>query len=209
MQSPPRTDPPFVPLRNSRWPTRRSPRWLLLAGLVVAVSAVLVGLEVHPSQAQRAVDMNGFLKDVTTEIQSCAGGVSESLTVLRAIESGTSHDLKTAIGVAAYGAGNCEPANNMQLDDLIQYQVHESLASFRLDRVVKGLVTWAFPDAVRVQSDVVSVLRAKSVSARTAATARLHRDLHRLDGQRAYVDQIMRTAVTATGATTKLPHLPG
>jgi|GEM_PF-5311477 len=29
-----RTDPPYVPLRQSGWPTRRAPRWALGAGAV-------------------------------------------------------------------------------------------------------------------------------------------------------------------------------
>jgi hypothetical protein len=202
------TEPPFVPLRHSRWPARKSPRWLILAGLVVLACAVLVGVAVQPSQAQRATDMNGFLHDMTADIQSCAGGVRESLTVLRAINAGTSHDRATAIGVASYGAGNCSPANNELLDELVQYQVHESLAAYQLDRAVKGLVTWAFPDAQRVQADVAAVLRA-SGAARAAAAVKLQQALRRLDGQRAYVDGILRTAATETHATIPIPSLPG
>ena len=69
------------------------------------------------------------------DIQSCAGGVRESLTALRQIESGASHDVATAIYIANTGAANCSPANNELLDDLETYQVTESLASFRLGRV--------------------------------------------------------------------------
>jgi hypothetical protein len=128
--------------------------------------------------------------------------------VLHGIESGTSNDLKTAIGVADYGANNCSPANNELLDDLVQYQVHESLARYRLDRAVKGLLTWAFPDAQRVQADVATVLRSRG-AARATATANLQQALRRLDGQRAYVDKIMKTAATGTSATNPLPYLPG
>jgi hypothetical protein len=208
METPATTDPPYVPIPASGWPSRKTPRWLLLAGVVLLVCAVLVGLAVHPSKAQRATDMNGFLQDMTTDIQSCAGGVRESLTVLHAIQSGTSHDVKTAVGVATYGAQNCSPANNMQLDDLTQYQVAESLAQFRLARAVNGLVTWAFPDAQRVQNDVATVLTAHG-AALTAATSKLKADLRRLNGQRGYVYKIMMTAKNATGATTKLPALAG
>ena len=137
---------------------------------------------------------------MTTDIQSCAGGVRESLTAMRAIQAGTSHDVQTAIHIASYGASNCSPANNELLDDLAQYQVSESLASFGLPRAVDGLLTWAFPYAQRVQNDVADVLRANG-AARTAATAKLHRDLRALDAQRAYVDKIMMKAVTATSAT--------
>jgi hypothetical protein len=218
MQPPAQTDPhsaspdpgvpPYVPIRHVRWPTRRTPRWLFAAGLGVLVVAVLIGIAVHPSRSQRATDLNGFLADMKTGIQSCAGGVAESLTVLHAIESGTSHDVGTAVHVATYGASNCSPANSMPLDDLTQYQVQESLSRFGLDRVVNGLVTWAFPDAQRVQGDVVAAVRAQG-AARAAANAKLQRDLRTLNAQRAYLDKIMLTAIRATAATGHPPPLPG
>ena len=208
MQSPPRADPPYVPIRHTAWPVRKTPRWWFAAGAAVVVAGVLVGIAVHPSKAQRATDLNGFLADMKTDIQSCAGGVRESLTALRAIEAGTSHAVGTAVGIAAYGAQNCSPANNMQLDDLVGYQVHESLHSFGLDRVVYGLVNWATPDAWRVQNDVAALLRAQG-AARAAATAKLTADLRVLDNQRTYLDGIMMAAVRATGATGRPPPLPG
>jgi len=200
--------PPYVPIRHERWPVRKTPRWLIAAGLLVVAAAVLVGIAVHPSRSQRATDLNGFLADMKTGIQSCAGGVSESLTALHAIETGASHDLHTAIGIATYGANNCSPANSMPLDDLATYQVQESLSRFRLARVVNGLVTWAFPDAQRVQTDVAAVLRAHG-AARAAANAKLAHDLHVLNGQRSYLDKIMMTAINATAATGRPPALPG
>jgi hypothetical protein len=206
--SPEPATPPYVPIRHVRWPTRRTPRWLLAAAVPVLVAAVLVGVAVHPSRSQRATDLNGFLADMKTGIESCAGGVGESLTVLHAIESGTSHNVKTAIGVATYGANNCSPANSMPLDDLATYQVQESLSQFRLDRVVNGLITWAFPDAQRVQADVAAALAANG-AARAADNAKLQRDLRVLNAQRAYLDKIMRTAITATAATGTPPNLPG
>lgn len=208
MQSPPRADPPYVPIRHTAWPVRRTPRWWFAAGLAIVVAGVLVGLAVHPSKSQRATDLNGFLTDMTTDIQSCAGGVRDSLTAMRAINAGTSHDVGTAIGIATYGSGNCSPANNMQLDDLVGYQVQESLSSFRLDRVVYGLVDWATPDALRVQADVAAILRAQG-TARTAATTKLDSDLKVLDAQRAYLDKIMMAAISATGASGRPPPLPG
>lgn len=208
MQSPPRADPPYVPIRHTAWPVRRTPRWLFAAGLAILVAGVLVGLAVHPSKSQRAADLNGFLTDMTTDIQSCAGGVRDSLTALRSIDAGTSHDVGTAIGIATYGSGNCSPANNVQLDDLVGYQVQESLSSFRLDRVVYGLVDWATPDALRVQADVAAILRAQG-TARAAATTKLDSDLKILDAQRAYLDKIMMAAISATGASGRPPPLPG
>ncbi len=208
MHTPTRTDPPHVPLRHGGWPVHRAPWWLLAAGALVLAGAVLVGLAHHPTRSQRAADMNGFLHDMTTDIQSCAGGVRDSLTALHAIESGTSHDIATATGIATYGASNCSPANNELLDDLTQYQVSESLASFHLPSAANGLVTWAFPDAQRVQDDVAAVLGAHGAG-RAAATSKLQRDLRALDAQRTYVDKIMMNAVTATSATGRLPVLPG
>jgi hypothetical protein len=208
MQTPVTTGPPHVPLRHSRWPVHKTPRWLLVAGVLVLAAAVLVGLAHRPSQAERATDMNGFLHDMTYDIQSCAGGVSESLTALHEIQSGASHDVATATGIATYGAANCSPANNELLADLTQYQVTESLARFRLDRVVNGLVTWAFPDAQNVQTDVAQILGSRG-AAKAAATARLQRDLRTLDRQRAYLDTIMMAGVRGTAATGKLPALPG
>jgi hypothetical protein len=201
-------DPPAVPLRHGGWPAHKTPRWLLAAGAVVLAGAVLVGLAHRPTRAERAADVNGFLHDMTTDIQSCAGGVRESLLVLRRVEAGTSHDLQTAIHIASYGGSNCSPANNELLGDLVGYQVRESLASFHLSRAVNGLVTWAFPDAQRVQDDVAGVLRSHG-PARAAATTKLQRGLRTLDDQRAYVDKIMMNAVTATSATGRLPALPG
>jgi hypothetical protein len=208
MSTPIKTDPPSVPLRHGGWPVHKAPRWLLAASVLVVAAAVLVGLAIHPTRSQRAADVNGFLRDMTTDIQSCAGGVRESLFAMHAIESGASHDLPTAVNIATYGASNCSPANNELLADLTQYQVSESLASFGLPRAVNGLITWAFPYAQRVQSDVADVLQTNG-AARAAATARLHRDLRALAAQRAYVDKIMMRAVTATSATGKLPALPG
>ena len=208
MQPPARADPPYVPIRHVPWPARRMPRWLIAGLLAVVLGAVLTGIAIHPSRSQRAADLNGFLADMKTGIQSCAGGVRDSLIVLRAIESGASHDVTTAIGVATYGAPNCSPANSMPLDDLATYQVPESLYSFHLDRAVNGLLTWAFPDAQRVMDDVAAVMRAHG-AARAAATASLQHALRVLDAQRSYVDKIMMTAVNATRATGRPPTLPG
>ena len=208
MQTPARADPPYVPIRHTAWPVRRTPRWWFAAGLAIVVAGVLVGIAVHPSKAQRATDLNGFLTDMKTDIQSCAGGVRDSLKALGSIDAGTSHDAGTAIGIATYGSANCSPANNVLLDDLVGYQVHESLSSFRLDRVVYGLVDWATPDALRVQADVAAVLRGPG-AARAAATAKLQHDLRILDVQRAYLDKIMLAAIRATGAAGRPPPLPG
>jgi len=208
MQTPTRNDPPSVPLRHGGWPVRKTPRWLFVAGAIVLAGVVAVGLVHHPSRSERAADMNAFLHDMTTDIQSCAGGVGESLLVLRQTESGASHDVQTAIHIASYGATNCSPANNELLSDLVGYQVQESLASLRLSSAVDGLVTWAFPDAQRVQDDVAGVLRSHG-AARAAATSKLQRELRALNAQRAHVDKIMMNAVNVTSATGKLPVLPG
>ena len=214
METPTRTDPPYVPIRHTRWPTQKTPRWLLLAGALVLVGAVLVGLVHRPSQAQRASDLKGFVTDVNTDIESCAGGVRESFTALHEISSGPTaqaraQNTQDTIKIAQYGASNCSPANNEQLDDLTQYQVTESLASFHLDNAVSGLVIWASLYAQRVQDDIANMLSASSATARAQATAALTRDTRALDAQRGQVDKIMMNAVRATSAHLTLPDLPG
>jgi hypothetical protein len=209
VQSPPRTESPYVPIRRTAWPTRRSPRLLWAAGAAVLAVAVALALVHRPSQAERASDLRGFLRDMNTAIESCAGGVSESLTAMQGIESGTSHDVADAATVATDGATNCTMAYSMQIDDLTSYQVTESLASFHLAAVVQGLVNWADPDAVNVQTDIANVINARTPQARSQATATLHSALRVLDAQRAAVDTVMEHAITSTAAHAAPPRLPG
>jgi len=185
------------------------PRIGYLAAAVVMTGAVLVALVHRPNTAERAADLRAFVSDMQADIGSCAADVGASLTALRAIESGTSTNIATARVIATSGAADCSPANDELIDDLIQYEVTESLASFRLDRVVTGLIAWAAPDAQRVQTDIAAVLSARTGAARQAATAALDRALHVLDAQRASVDRIIRSASTALSARASPPLLPG
>jgi hypothetical protein len=203
-----RTDPPYVPIRHTAWPTRRSPRLLVLAVFGLVAAAVLVGLAHRPSQAQRAADLRAFVADMTADIQSCAGGVRDSLYALGQVQSGASHDVATAVNIAQTGAANCSPANNELLDDLEEYQVTESLASFRLNRVVTGLVTWAAPEAQQVQTDVAHVLTAPNQQARALDLASLQQARAKLDAQRTAVDSIIQSASRSLSASTAPPELP-
>ena len=163
---------------------------------------------------------------MNTDIESCAGGVSESLTALRAIQAGTSHDVKTAVSIAAIGVQNCSPANSMPMDDLVQYQPPESLASFHLDQTVNDLITWGFPDAQRVQSDVATLLTASTPAghpgrhhgpaarpARAGRRARHHRR-HDQHGQQVAVRQrrasfaAQLTGVASSAHVSGVPRLP-
>lgn len=210
MNTPVRTDPPYVPIRRTRWATRRSPLWVLVVIAVLAVGAVLVGLSRSPSQAQRASDLRGFTGDMNYDIESCAGGVGESLSALQQVESGASRDVSTAIYIANTGAANCSPANNEQIDDLENYQVTESLASFRLARVVTGLVNWAAPDAENVQTDVAVVLKNLGhPQAKSQDTAALQKALRTLNAQRAAVDAIINSASRSLSAHAAPPKLAG
>jgi hypothetical protein len=197
-----------VRMRPSGWPVRRTPRWLIVIGAVLVAGMVLAAISHRPSTAQRAADLQGFVHDMNTDIQSCAGGVRESFTALHAIQAGTSHELKTAIGIATYGASNCSPANSMPLDDLVQYQVTESLYKFHLEVAVNDLVTWAFPLAQRVQADVARELGAGSASARAAAAAQLRHDQIALDRERATIDNIISSADRSLSAHVAPPSLP-
>jgi hypothetical protein len=209
MSPPVRTDPPYVPIRQTRWATRRTPWWVLAAVAVVLAGMVLVALVHRPSPTERASDFRGFLGDMEADIGSCAAGVPQSLTALREIESGASHDTATAVYIANTGASNCSPANNELLDDLDSYQVTESLASFGLASAVSGLVNWAAPDAINVQTDVVQILTASNARAKAADTAALQRALRTLDAQRSAVDKIMESVNRSLSAHGTLPNLPG
>jgi hypothetical protein len=208
VNGPTRTDPPYVPIRHTAWPTRRSPRLLVLAAVGLVAATVLVGLVHRPSQAQRAADLRAFVSDMTADIQSCAGGVGESEFALGQVQSGATRDVATAVNIAQTGAANCSPANNELLDDLEEYQVTESLASFRLNRVVTGLVTWAAPDAQQVQTDVAHVLTAPDQQARQRDLASLRHDRVTLDAQRAKVDAIIQSVRGSLSAQVAPPRLP-
>ena len=204
---PPGGDAPYVPIRHSGWATRSTPRWVLAAIAVLAAGAVLVGLAHKPSQAERASDLRGFLSSMNTDIESCAGGVGESLSALR--QASNASEVQDTISIATQGASNCEPANNMQIDDLEQYQVTESLASFHLGSVVTGLVNWAVPDAVDVQTDVATMLAAPNPTAKAKDMAALQQALRKLNAQRAAVDATIQAAIRSLSAHASPPSLPG
>ena len=197
-----------MPTRRSGWPVLRTPRWMLAGGVVLVAGLTLAALPHHPSTSQRVTDLREVVQTMNTDIESCAGGVSESLTALQEIQSGTSHDIKTAVGIATFGAANCSPANSMPMDDLVQYQTPESLASFHLDQTVNDLVTWGFPDAQRVQLDVATLLNARTQPAISAATAALHRDQRALDAERATIDAMINAASKSLSADVAPPTLP-
>jgi hypothetical protein len=195
--------------RPSGWPVLRTPRWMFAGGAVLVVGLTLAALPHRPSTTQRAADLRGMVHDLTVDIESCAGGVSDSITALRAIQSGESQDVKTAVSIARTAADNCSPANNMQMEDLVQYQVPESLASFHLEQAVTYLVKWGFPLAQRVQTDVAALVVAKAGAATQQAAGQLRRDQQALDAQRARVDKLITSASTSLSAHVPPPSLPG
>ena len=195
--------------RPTGWPVLRTPRWMLAAGVVLVAGLVLAAIPHRPSTAQRAADLRGVVHDLNIAIESCAGGVTDSLTALRAIESGTSHDVETAVTIANTAAANCSPGNSMQMEDLVQYQVPESLASFHLDQAVNDLVTWGFPLAQRVQSDVATRLAATTPAEIERTSGQLRSDQQAMDAERARIDQLFTAASTALSAHVAPPSLPG
>jgi hypothetical protein len=197
-----------ISTRRSGWPVLRTPRWMLAGAVVLAAGLALAAIPHHPSTAQRATDLRGAVQTMNADIESCAGGVSESLTALRAIQAGTSHDVKTAVNIATTGVANCSPANSMPMDDLVQYQPPESLASFHLDQTVNDLITWGFPDAQRVQADVAQLLTATTQPAIQAATTALRHDQRVLDAERATIDGTINTASKSLSASVAPPSLP-
>lgn len=197
-----------ISARASGWPVLRTPRWMLAGGLVLVAGLTLAAIPHHPSTAQRVADLRGMVHDLNTDIESCAGGVTDSLTALRAIRAGDSHDVGTAVKIANQAADNCSPANSMPMEDLVQYQAPESLASFHVQDVVDDLVTWGFPLAQRVQTDVATLVTARTQAAASRASGQLRRDQQALDAQRAKIDRLIGTASTSLSAHVAPPPLP-
>jgi hypothetical protein len=205
-------DRPRVSTRPSGWPVRRTPRWLLLAVVLFLVAAVAVALVHRPSTAERASDMSGFLQEINTDIESCSGGVAESLTALHQVQAehfSNSADISDGVSVASQGTQNCAPANNELIDNLEIYQVPQSLDSFGLVSVVTDLVTWAAPDAQRVQADVAQILSGATPQARSSAQATLSRDLNTLNAERAVIDAPIAKAIKALRMHAAPPRLAG
>ena len=194
--------------RPSGWPVLRTPMWMFAAGAVLVAGLVLAAVPHRPSTEQRAADLRGMVHDLTTDIESCAGGVSDSITALRAIQSGASNDVKTAVTIANTAAANCSPANSMPMEDLVQYQAPGSLASFHVQTAVNDLVTWGFPLAQRVQADVARLVTAKAPDAIAHAAAQLRKDQLALDAQRARINRLIGAASASLSAHVAPPKLP-
>jgi hypothetical protein len=206
------SDPPRLSTRPNGWPVRRTPRWLLLAGALFLIAAVAVALVHRPSTAERASDMRGLLQEVNADIESCSGGVAESLTALHQVQAehfSNSTDVSQGASVASQGAANCAPANNEEIDDLENYQVPESLDGFGLVSAVTDMVAWAAPDAERVQTDVARLLSSTTPQARSDAEADLSRDLSTLNAERAKIDAPFANAIKSLRMHASPPRLAG
>jgi hypothetical protein len=202
---------PRAPVRASGWPAPRMPRWVIAALVLFLAACVAVALVHKPSQAERASDMRGFLQEVTSDTESCAAGVSESLTALHDVQAehyDNSQDVTNGIGVAQDGAQGCAPANNEQIDDLQSYQVPESLDSFGLANAVNALVQWCAADAAQVQNDVAAELSATTAQARNSAAAALSKDLVTLHAQGVKADAPIAKAIKALAMHASPPRLP-
>jgi hypothetical protein len=197
-----------VPARPSGWPVLRTPAWMFAAGAVLVAGLTLAAIPHHPSTAQRAADLRSMVHDLNTDIESCAGGVRDSITALRAVQSGASNDVATAVTIANTAAANCSPANSMPMEDLVQYQAPESLASFHLQAAVNDLVTWGFPLAQRVQTDVATVVTARTADAARRASAQLRQDQQALDAQRDRIYRAINAASASLSAHVSPPPLP-
>jgi hypothetical protein len=208
---PPPNEPPYVPIRKNSWPVRHTPRWFLGIGVALVAVAVLVGLTHKPSTAERASDMRGFLTEVNTDMESCSGGIQESLQALHLVQTGqdTAKDVGDAVSLANQAGANCSPANNESIDDLENYQVPESLDSYNLIGVVTGLINWAAPDAQNVMVDVTRVLQARTPAAKASAEAALTKARNKLDKEGAYLDSVMEHAIKSLDMNAKpQPDLP-
>ena len=190
--------------RPSGWPALRTPRWMLAGGALLIALVVLAAIPHRPSTGERATDLRSLATELSTDIRSCAGGLTDSLIALHAIETRASHDLATAEGIATKAAGNCSPADSMEVEALVQVQVPESLASFHLDRAVTSLTAWASVDAVQVCTDIAGVLASDTPTARAHMAA----DQKALDSERASFSRLMSVAAQRLAAHIEMPSLP-
>jgi hypothetical protein len=101
------------------------------------------------------------------------------------------------------------PANNELIDDLENYQVPESLASFRLQGGIGDLISWAAPNAIAVQTDVAAVLQARGTAAEAPAQAKLTAALGKLDARRAGFEAILQPAIRSLHPAARALTLPG
>jgi hypothetical protein len=202
--------PSRVPASRTGWPVLRTPKWMLAAAVLLVGGMVLAAWPTHPSTAQRAADLRAMVHDLTVDIQSCAAGVTDSMTALHAIQDGSSTDVPTAESIVNDAVNNCSPVNNTQMEDLIEYAPPESLAAYHLAAAVQELWTWATPLAQQVQADIGALIAAQSrgPAAIAAATTRLHADQHALDAERAKIDSLVTTASRALHANVQPPPLP-
>lgn len=122
--------------------------------------------------------------------------------------AGDAADLSTAIGILTYNAQNCSPANNQPLSDFVTYQVTELLVRFPLDKADNDVITWAFPDAMNVQQDMLAVLKAGTPAGRAKAQATLNAALATMDAQRTAIYNVWRNAEKSVGSSAPLPYLP-
>src|SRR5258708_30824175 len=204
-----KTDPPFVPIRAGGWPSRRVPRWVLAAVAVLLAAAIAVGLSHRPTSGQRAADLRTFLSQLNADVESCSGGVRESLFVLHQIDSGASRDMKTALNVARTAAANCSPANNELLDDLTAAQPPESLASYHLGTALTALIDCAAPRAIRPAGDVATLLADRGRPPEAPHRPPLPRALSQLDAQRKVVYAALAPAITSLSPESTAPRLYG
>ncbi len=194
-----------MPLRHG-WATRRTPLWVFAAIAVVVIGGILVSLSARPSQSQRAGDLTGYFSDVNAGIGSCAAGLRDSMTAYQAIAAGDKAELGTGVSIVGYGASNCQVATSEPISDFANYQVAESLASFRLKTADNDVIAWAF-DATTYQQDLLAVLRASSPAARARAAGELEPALATLNAQRTAIDTIWNAARKSAGVTTAPPNL--
>lgn len=198
------TPPPTT--SGKGWATRRMPAWALVAIVVIVAATAVLSLAHRPTRAQRASDFRAYLGDVNAGIVSCAGGLRDAVSALDRVEAGDAGKSSAAAGILSYNAQNCSPANNQPLQDFTNYQVPESLASFRLDTADNDVITWAF-DAQAVMDDMLTVLKAKTPAAKAQAHTTVKTAMTTLNAERAAIYSIWDKAQKSTGNGSPFPNL--
>lgn len=144
--------------KDSESPWYRRNKVIIPVIAIVLAIVVLSDLGRPTNSADRKGDFTAFASTVRSDMLSCNASVSDSMTVLGEIESGKSKDLVTAKRIVAQAQPNCSVAVNSDLLDMSTQSIPTTLSPYNLQRVLRDMDTWAYPNAVQLIADTQTVL---------------------------------------------------
>lgn len=143
---------------DSASPWYRRNKVLIPMAILVVVVVVLSDLGRPANASDKRGDFTVFANTVKSDMLSCNASVSDSMTALGEIESGKSTDLVTAKRIVSQAQPNCSVAVNSDLLDMSTQTIPSTLAPYQLERVLRDMDTWAYPNAVQLIADTQVIL---------------------------------------------------